>query len=226
MATATLAEGRSEPPDSVWLRFQARDTGIAPADQAKLFAPFTQLDASTTRRYGGTGLGLAICRKIVELGGGEIGVRSQLGEGATFWFALPFYQPEATAIAALMATAEVGYLAVVPIDNPILVVEDDPNNCELLLQMLNTLGYAADFVSNGQEAFEQWAALDYSAILMDCQMPVLDGFAATRARPAACPMVSMQRAAWSAQSRITASGARSRRVPASSTPSCRVRSAP
>ena len=165
--------------------FRVEDTGIGiDADlQENLFQPFTQADNSTTRQYGGTGLGLTISRRIIELMGGEIGVESDLGRGSTFWFVLPLQLAEITNELPAAEKAIASSLAAV---NPsqtvdILVVEDYPDNRDLILFMLNTLGYQADSVNNGREALDRLARQEYKVILMDCQMPELDGYQATKA---------------------------------------------
>jgi two-component system, chemotaxis family, sensor kinase Cph1 len=181
--TVDLQEGSGdEVSDSmVQLLFQVRDTGIglAERDQSRIFDPFTQVDASSTRKYEGTGLGLTICRKIVNLMGGEIGVDSRLGEGSTFWFSaileqakfikLPLFGVDASdAIETTYSSAR------------ILVVEDTPINQKVVLHLLRNLGYQAEAVNNGQEALDQLSQQCYDLVLMDCQMPVLDGYEATQ----------------------------------------------
>ena len=174
--------------------FSVKDTGIGidASMQQKLFQPFTQADNSTTRQYGGTGLGLTISRRIIELMGGEIGVESKLGQGSTFWFVLPLQiaditnkprqteeaianEPSPTeAIASEIAVANSSQTT------DILVVEDYPDNRDLILFMLDTLGYQADSVNNGREAVDRLAQQKYKIVLMDCQMPELDGYQATK----------------------------------------------
>ncbi|NJL01926.1 MAG: response regulator [Spirulinaceae cyanobacterium SM2_1_0] len=168
--------------NTLWLYGQVVDTGIgiAPTDQARLFLPFEQADSSTTRRYGGTGLGLAICRKIVHRYGGRIGVESERGAGAKFWFTLPFRHPSRRAIAALDPGAAAYDLTDQAVNRPILVVEDDQNSAELFQELLTLLGYQADFVPDGQQCLAQSAALDYDLIIVDCLLPELDGYATTR----------------------------------------------
>jgi two-component system, chemotaxis family, sensor kinase Cph1 len=170
----------AEEETGIKLHFSVQDTGIglAPENQTRIFEPFTQVETSSTRHYEGTGLGLTICRKIVRLMGGEIGVESALGQGATFWFTILLEQPQSFQTASLNSMAD-GQTAV-PSKADILVVEDTPPNQLLLLQMLERLGYQADAVSNGQKALDQLAVKNYDIVLMDCQMPVLDGYEATR----------------------------------------------
>ena len=176
--------------------FSVKDTGIGINTnlQENLFQPFTQADNSTTRQYGGTGLGLTICRRIIELMGGEIGVESKLGQGSTFWFVLPLQLADITnkprqtevTIANEPSPIEEATSPDIAAGNPsqtvdILVVEDYPDNRELIMFMLDTLGYQADSVNNGQEALDRLAQQEYKIILMDCQMPKLDGYQATKA---------------------------------------------
>ncbi len=177
------------------LRFEVQDSGIgiSLADQAQLFQPFTQVNNTATRRQGGTGLGLAISRRIVELLGGQIGVQSTPGVGTVFWFELevdlapaqevPADLPPATPIAEsgdkeFFTQPAVKTAAPTPLR--ILIAEDHPINRRLALLMLEKLGHRAEVATNGREAVEIWARLGCDVILMDCQMPELDGFEATR----------------------------------------------
>ena len=172
--------------DSYYLNFRVEDTGIgiSPELQSSLFKPFTQADSSTTRQYGGTGLGLTICRRIVELMGGRIGLESATDRGSTFWFIVPLVVAEN--IENLSSTSqadtfvpETNLESTKPAQTKILVVEDHPDNRELILLMLDAIGYLADCVNNGREALERLAQQQYDLILMDCQMPELDGYQTT-----------------------------------------------
>jgi signal transduction histidine kinase/CheY-like chemotaxis protein len=179
-------EGEPSTPNR--LRFEIQDTGIGiPNDTRKLlFDPFRQADGSTTRRYGGTGLGLAISRRLVELMGGQIGVESQPGKGSTFWFTAAF-EPSAAVQAEPSTLSTVPTLSIVRTaadsqERPrILVAEDNVVNREVAVRMLDQLGFRVDVVEDGQGAIEAASHLLYDAILMDCQMPVVDGFEATAA---------------------------------------------
>ena len=167
------------------LRFSVADTGIGilPDKAAGLFSPFVQVDASSTRRYGGVGLGLSISKSLVEMMGGIIGFHSQPGEGSTFWFTARFETPSAPAVASTSEPLRfpIPFGLGQPTHNArILMAEDTTTNQLVLLAQLEKLGYQAQSVANGMEAVEAVRRQDYDLILMDCQMPVMDGFEATR----------------------------------------------
>ncbi len=172
-------------PDTVLVELAVRDTGLGmTADTMDgLFEAFTQADASTTRRYGGTGLGLAISRQLVDLMGGALSVTSEYGVGSTFTATIPFpFRPvEPRGMPDRPAEPESAVeLAPQPRgDRTLLLVEDNSTNQKVGLAILSRLGYAADLATNGTEALAQTAGKRYAAILMDCQMPVMDGYAAT-----------------------------------------------
>ena len=190
------ASMENEDERNVWLRFSVRDTGIGiPANRRDiLFSPFTQLDGSTTRKYGGTGLGLAISKQLAELMGGRIGMESQEGKGSTFWFTAIFEkQPAGPAIGGSLheingeGQAEHLSSANAPSISEsakskirILVAEDNPVNQKVAQAMLKKMGLRADVVANGQEAINALRIIPYDLVLMDCQMPEMDGFEATR----------------------------------------------
>jgi len=166
-----------------------RDTGIGISDATlkRIFDPFEQADDSTTRKYGGTGLGLSICRRLIRLMGGEVEVSSTLGTGSTFSFALRFEKadgdsaisPEVRAEAALEIETR---LHTQYRDARILVAEDDWVNQQVAMELLGeTLGLTVDLASNGREAVEMAHRSPYVLILMDMQMPEMDGLEATRA---------------------------------------------
>ena len=166
-------------------RVTVRDTGIGidSATQQRLFTPFSQADASTTRRYGGTGLGLAICRQLIDLMSGTIGVDSTPGQGATFWFevVLPGEAPAADgARAGLPAPAHAARAAVPGRGWRVLLAEDNATNQKVAMLMLSALGCQVEVAPSGRHAVEAWRAGSFDLILMDCQMPEMDGFEATR----------------------------------------------
>ncbi len=168
--------------ESSKLRFTVKDTGIGISEDEKrlLFMPFMQLDQSTTRKYGGTGLGLSISKRLVELMGGEIGLQSQKGRGSTFWFTLPFdlgrqeaqYPPVSSPVAISPAGRS--------FDHTVLVVEDNQVLQEVVMRQLKSLGIDAYAVTTGEEALEELANRKYRLVLMDCHLPQIDGFEATR----------------------------------------------
>lgn len=168
------------------LRFEVSDTGmgISPEGMRKLFAPFSQVDASMTRRFGGTGLGLAICKRLVELMGGQIGVDSEPGVGTTFWFTIraPANEQDSPGDAAAQrpAPAELDRGLSQRFPARILLAEDNAINQKLALKILERMGYAADVVDNGSAALEALDKKDYDIILMDVHMPHMDGLEAAR----------------------------------------------
>ena len=169
---------------SALLRFAVEDSGIGidAAVLPRLFAPFEQADNSMTRRYGGTGLGLAITRRIAELMGGEAGVSSTPGVGSTFWFTarLSKGNPQLHRnLPSADVTAEIK-LKTRHAGTPVLLVEDEPINQEITLAMLEDAGLSVDLAGDGSEALELAARGNYRLILMDMQMPRMDGLEATR----------------------------------------------
>ena len=167
------------------LRFEVRDNGIGiAADKLpQLFQAFEQADTSTTRHYGGTGLGLAITRRLAQLMGGAAGVESTLGEGSTFWFTARLQHGGVVADvvpAAVEADIE-NRLRLRHGGARLLLVEDSLINREIMLELLHAVGLAADSVEDGREAVAQAQAEPYDLILMDVQMPIMDGLDAARA---------------------------------------------
>jgi two-component system sensor histidine kinase/response regulator len=175
------------PAGAAWTaRVTVRDTGIGiDADiQSRLFTPFAQADASTTRRYGGTGLGLAICKRLVELMGGRIGVNSRPGEGSAFWIEVTLPRDAGTAAAAPSVPAATRSMAH-PRGWRVLLAEDNPTNQKVASLILKAHGCEVEIASNGRIALEKWKRGAFDLVLMDCQMPEMDGFEATRAIRAA-----------------------------------------
>ena len=169
--------------DSVLLRFAVADTGvgIAPDALPRLFSAFEQADNSTSRSHGGTGLGLAITRKIAQLSGGDAGVDSVLGSGSRFWFTARLRKGGAVANDSVPGNADAEHvLARDHRGRRVLLVEDEPINREISLELLESLGLVVDCAENGAEAVALAGAGDYDVILMDMQMPVMDGLEATR----------------------------------------------
>ena len=188
------------------LKFSVSDTGIgiSPQEQERIFTPFVQADASTTRRYGGTGLGLSITKSIVEMMGGRLWVESQSGQGSTFYFTALFEigpERECSADAAFLSlepSQEHGPLEKAARSLRILLAEDNPANQKVALHLLNQRGHTVDIVHNGIQALEKIGQQPFDVVLMDVQMPEMDGFEATSAirampdpRKAKLPIVAM-----------------------------------
>jgi len=170
--------------DELLVRFEVEDTGIgiAPDELARLFHAFEQVDASTSRRYGGTGLGLVITRRLVELMGGDVGADCTPGSGSTFWFTIRLRRGHgvaAPAPAGSVSDAE-GELRQRHAGARLLMAEDNPINAEVALELLHAVGLAVDVAVDGLMAVERATAGDYDLILMDMQMPNMNGLEATR----------------------------------------------
>jgi signal transduction histidine kinase len=178
---------KAEQNGSAKILFEIRDSGIGipPERLNAIFTPFTQASSSTTRKYGGTGLGLAICKQLAELMGGEIGVTSDVGTGSTFWFTARFelraaQTPEVLEASGFSRYPDAPRSAVsIPHRASILLVEDNIINQKVAQYMLKSLGYKVDVAANGWEAVCALKLINYDLVLMDCQMPEMDGFEAT-----------------------------------------------
>lgn len=177
--TLAVSVSKSDMP-LVTMMFRVTDTGIGISDKGmtRLFQSFSQTDISTTREYGGSGLGLAISKKLVELMHGEIGVESEVGKGSKFWFTAKFesdttIKKEYVSISDSQGTPEVKKLSV-------LLAEDNVINMKVAFLMLNRLGHDIEVAENGKVAVEKFSKKRFDIILMDIQMPLMDGIEATR----------------------------------------------
>ena len=192
-------------PQHAWLRFSVRDSGIGmtPEQIEKLFKPFSQVDGSTTRKYGGTGLGLTICRRIVGMMGGHIGVESTAGKGSDFHFTSMFQR---SVVADLDQPRAFSIGVQVPVDDAeviskiggahILLVEDNVINQQVAREILEGVGLIVTIAENGYEATDLVEQCVFDAVLMDLQMPDMDGYEATRrirreSRFATLPIIAM-----------------------------------
>lgn len=175
----------SEEDNTIWLRFVVRDTGIgiAPDKLEYIFDKFVQVDSSARRQYGGSGLGLAISRQLVELMGGKIGVSSKVGQGSEFWFVVPL-EKQTKSIGS--RTGPLLHLSQATTDlfaqraPHILLAEDNLINQQVVLRVLQKLGITADVAGNGRDAVRMVVGGSYDLVLMDVQMPEMDGLEATR----------------------------------------------
>jgi two-component system sensor histidine kinase/response regulator len=173
---------QDESANDLLLRFDVVDTGIGiAADKLpNLFQAFEQADSSTTRRYGGTGLGLVITRRLAQMMGGDAGVESTTGQGSRFWFTARLRNGTATIRKDAPTEPEVTTGRRVYLNNKVLLAEDNPINQEIALELLRGAGLTVDLAENGLQAVELVQQNHYDLILMDMQMPELDGLAATR----------------------------------------------
>ncbi len=164
----------------VTIRLEVADTGIGMPPQvlARIFDPFEQADNSSTRRYGGSGLGLAICRRLADLMGGRIWAESVAGQGSTFTVELPFLLPDPKERRDMSQSDTAG---APPAENQLnlLIAEDNPLNARTLQKILHRLGHRSQVVEDGRQALERWREAAWNGILMDIQMPVMDGRVAT-----------------------------------------------
>ncbi len=169
--------GQTESDATVRFEVQDRGMGMTPSQLTKLFQPFVQADSSTTRQFGGTGLGLAISKQLVSLMGGEVGAHSEPGKGSTFWFTVVL-QP-VVGLDALGASAQKLPLPSVT-GLRVLLAEDNPFNQLVATEMLNDMGVSLCVAGNGQEVLDLLQHNLVDCVLMDCQMPGMDGYEATR----------------------------------------------
>jgi PAS domain S-box-containing protein len=182
---ALRAELLGESDNELLLRFSVTDSGIGIGAEARsrLFQAFEQADASTSRRYGGSGLGLAIAARLARMMGGEAGVDSEPGQGSRFWFTARLGRGQARLQEAAKPPAEKpeSLLRRRHAGQRVLVAEDNPINQEVMVELLGDVGLAAEVADNGREAVDKARRNDYALVLMDVQMPEMDGLEATRA---------------------------------------------
>ena len=183
-SVAVRARRREGGGDHVLLEVIDSGIGVDPERLEQMFQPFVQADVSTTREYGGNGLGLAIAKELVELMGGTIGASSELGRGSTFWVELSLPEVATTQTVPVMGRGERVVRLSERRSNPdaalVLVVEDSPVNRLVAMHVLERLGFRAHVVNDGREALQALSTQRYDAVLMDCQMPDIDGYEATR----------------------------------------------
>jgi PAS domain S-box-containing protein len=168
--------------DELTCRFTIADTGIGmqPDDLPRLFSAFEQIDGSTTRRFGGTGLGLAIARHLAELMGGEVGVASTPGVGSRFWFTARLGRVQEDVDEPGATEVETRGWAAQSLVGKVLVAEDDPVSRDVAAQLLKSMGLQVELAENGRDAVSRFGAATFDLILMDLQMPELDGIGAAR----------------------------------------------
>ena len=185
LGSVTIAVLR-DPADPQRVRFEIRDTGIgiAPDRQFGLFQPFMQADSSTTRQFGGTGLGLAISKQIIEIMEGQIGLSSVVGQGTTFWFTVPLspytLRPQGSPRTESLPLAPAAATFIKSMALRVLVAEDVPVNQILVRRLLEKFGCQVSVAPDGRAAVEAFRDGGFDLILMDCSMPEMDGFDATR----------------------------------------------
>lgn len=170
---------RENGPKGDFLVFHVVDSGsgIPPEMIDRLFKPFSQVDAGSSRRYGGTGLGLSICRRLVETMGGEIGVKTAQDKGSDFYFSLPIRLPDFPSASATPAVRKIPSEFRKP---RILVVDDDAINRKLIMRMIQKVGAEAELVDSGSQAIHAFQEEEFDLIIMDIQMPGMDGIETTR----------------------------------------------
>ncbi len=178
ISVAVKSEGRVA--DKNMIRVEVKDTGIGIPKGAlsRMFQVFSQADASTTRRFGGTGLGLSISKQLIEKMGGEIGVISHDGEGSNFWFTIAL--PEGAKVEKSKFSTAGNFAELSDKKFRVLVAEDNLVNQKIALKVLQKMGLSVEAVANGHEAIDALRSVPYDLVLMDCQMPELDGYEAAR----------------------------------------------
>ncbi|MDQ8164840.1 MAG: response regulator [Gemmatimonadota bacterium] len=164
------------------LRFEVTDTGIGipESERASLFRPFQQVDSSGTRRFQGTGLGLAICKNLVQLMAGTIGVDAHAPQGSTFWALIPLSVSESKPVRVSMSQPPTSRAKPIFVGRNVLVAEDNEINQKIFTARLKKLGFRLRVARNGQEALDAVEQFPFDLVLMDCQMPVMDGYEATK----------------------------------------------
>ncbi|HUP56935.1 MAG TPA: ATP-binding protein, partial [Bdellovibrionota bacterium] len=169
-------------PERVTLKLEVTDSGIGISREglSRVFGRFSQVDASTSRRFGGTGLGLSICKNLVAMMGGEIGVQTEESQGSVFWFTLPLERSKARK--AIEEAPRVHPLEVVARERglSVLLADDNETNCRIARAMLEKRGFKVEQVADGGEALAALERSRFDVVLMDCHMPGIDGFEATR----------------------------------------------
>lgn len=194
--------------DSVKIAFSISDTGIGMSEeeQKKLFKSFTQADASTTRKYGGTGLGLVISKQLVEMMGGTIWAQSTQGEGTTLYFTIVLKIAKKLKLQEMMQQSHTNDLDNVQFEGKILLVEDNKVNQLVASMLLDDMGLEVDIANDGSQAVEKSVSGDYNLILMDLQMPVMDGFTAAkniRTFNASIPIIALSAAVMEKDKQLT-----------------------